>query len=39
MLNKMNIGTRLSIGFGIILILMIGQGLFAMNRLNHAAYR
>ena len=34
MLKKMNIGTRLSLGFGIILILMIGQGIFAINRLH-----
>ena len=33
MLKRMNIGTRLSLGFGLILILMIGQGLFALNRL------
>ncbi len=33
MLNNMNIGTRLSLGFGMILVLMICQGLFAMNRL------
>jgi methyl-accepting chemotaxis protein len=32
-LNNMSIGTRLSLGFGIILVLMICLGLFSMNRL------
>ncbi len=33
MLKNMKIGTRLSLGFGIVLILMLTLGLFAMNRL------
>ena len=33
MLRNMKIGLRMGLGFGVVLLLMIGMGLFALNRL------
>ena len=33
MFKDMKIGLRMGLGFGVVLLLMIGMGLFALNRL------
>ena len=33
MLKNMKIGLRIGLGFGVVLVLMIGMGLFALNSL------